>query len=653
MSEQANDTKLQVLPENPPVYVANGEYFGIEAIKKMAQYPDKPTAIEDDIVINGISDPKCLVIIGFSTKKVLEAVKKFRGDNDNQKVIKYVLVIEPDPGRFHATIKREFVVDLFKEKNVDLVLGVDHENIAPYLFSIFTRTDEAGNYHAFCKSPEIVTDPFAYPDIDGKINPEAEKYVKAVIDASKQAFLALGCASDGHFRWENFWDNKENITSKYQIKSQFDKYQDMPAIVLGAGPSLDDFISAYKDYSIEDKALIIACDASLKKLLHHGIRPHFVTRCERKFTKIFDGVENHDLSQIYYVGYPWCAYQYFDLFPDSFMAFRENGICRWSTVKPGSIDGGVSSANAALELAILLGSKRIILSGIDLCFIDEKSHTDGTEVEFDINKSKPKWSKIMGNHGEEVTTIPIWYRCLNEYHASLLKHSDRGITVHNTSQRGAVIPLTLLTKWGDLKDAFGKRLYVRERIKKHLTKTPQEEKISFQKKIEDTLATFKLAVKDFEKCFIDIDDAFRTLFREEEKMMVQLKAPCSTYEFWASLKTARKTLKKEYLNICRIADSLRDKWYNNRIFADTIGDMCSYEIFDSENQTNSLLNDQDETHMKLRKYILINNSLYRTLYYYLNGVYRLMLGEFNGHSRSLSESFREIRPIARDGGPSG
>ena len=94
----------------------------------------------------------------------------------------------------------------------------------------------------------------------------------------------------------------------------------------------------------------------------------------------------------------------------------------FTNVDHGFVDGGVSSGNAALELAFNLGCKDIFITGIDCATLDGKSHSNGTQVEIDINKGLQKKLMVECNDGKERETIPIWERCLNEYIFSISKH---------------------------------------------------------------------------------------------------------------------------------------------------------------------------------------------------------------------------------------
>lgn len=583
--------------------------------------PEIPLPQEDSIKIEGFKNPLYLVIIGFATPRVLEAARR------SKKEIAHILVIEPSLGHFHQTLKRDWVGDLTKDESIEFLIGIEPRDMMPYLYKIFTKSDaKLGSRATKCANPEIIVDPFAYPPVDGKNNPIADQISKIVIDSVHQVFLSMGCSSDSFNRLEQTINNEKSLQDCYRIQPLFEKFSQTPAIVLGAGPSLDDFIKEYKLGGIEDKALIIACDASLGLLLKNGIKPHIVTRCERKFTKIFNGIKKENTEDIFYAAYPWCSPEYFDLFSESFMLFRSNGVCRFThPFDPGNVNGGVSSANAALELAYLFKCPKIYLAGIDLCFIGEQSHIEGTEVEFDIEKSRPKWTEIEGNSGK-VTTIPVWNRCLNEYAGGVVKYEAQKFTF-NTSKQGAKIPGVDLIEWGKIKEDLSKStstLKPLDLIRKYLDKHPPGYGETFkQKKITAAIELEKIK-HDLEKLFLNIHDTLMVGNREEERAVAQLKAIDNPKEFFTNSDTLLKNFNNMYQEPCRQIDAFKKKYFTNEIFSITVMDICQIDLFQMENRCSSLKNIEPHEYLRLKTYTLLNLTLFRQFHYYLTMLINLL-----------------------------
>lgn len=581
--------------------------------------PAKPVAIEPTIVINGIKNPTCTMLVGFASRGLYDTTRK-----TPNKLIRHTVIVEPDLGVFHALIQREFIGDILLDQSTDILLGIDGGELKTQIFKVMAAvTPKLGCKAASCMQPEFITDPFLYGDGKLRTPQEAKATLDICDDAIKQVFLAMGCAADSFHRWEQVVRAKDHFNDCHEIKGLFGKFATLPAVVVGAGPSMDDFVGCCKEYNLENNSIIIACDAALPKLLKNGIRPHIVTRGERKFTTIFEGTEGHDLKGIYFATYPWVAKEFFEMFPDKFLLFRDNGVCKWTSYDPGSVNGGVSSANTALELAYLFGCKDIVMTGVDLCFIDNKSHTEGTQVEFNIEKSKDKWREIPGNSGP-VTTIPVWNRCLNEYVQAIAKHYSTNATVFNTSLKGALIHGATVRPWSELGGIFNRDGYARQKIEKNLNKIDPTCADKFKVNMDNTNKLLTEFRHDLKKFFLNIYDSLLTCGREEERLIQQAQTNHDPTDFFRSVEQIKKSLKDVYRNICQDVDDVKTKYFTNRDFLDTMIDMCQLETFQMENKANSLANIVPIEHERLKAYVALHMGLFKTLDFYAGKIIGLI-----------------------------
>jgi hypothetical protein len=600
------------------IYRANLEKLDRPLVEFLIKQGESPRPIDDDIKIQGVKNPIYLVLIGFSTAKVLEAIRK------TSKTIYRIMIIEPSMEVFHALIKREYIGDIIKDENVDLLVGVPPGDLPVQVQKVFARIGEKmGPNPSLCLNPEIFQDPFSFPPKDKEAQDQVNEIIKTVQDASRQVFLSMGCAADTFARWEQTVRNEKNIQDAYKIGSLFGKFKDVPAIVVGGGPSTEQFIEAAKKHNLQERAVIIACDASLRRLLAEGITPHIVTRCERKFTTIFNGLDREKTKDVYYAAYSWTPPEFFDLFDKKFMVFRNNGVNEWTGYQPGAVNGGVSAANAALELAWQLGSKTIYLAGVDLCFIDDKSHMSGTEVEFDIEKSKPKWSKIENNLGEMCTTIPVWYRCLQEYRAGIWKYQTSGAKVFNTSQKGAKIQGADLIAWDDVAKALPETSPVKATIETNLEKHPASEEGRYRKKKAESVAMLKNLKTDLYKLFLFLDDAMVTAGREEVKVVQQLRSHFEPKEFFNNVEAVKKNLIQVYTEPARQVDVFTQKWFPKKEFCELVLDTCQLDLFHTENRKYGLKNLIPLEHERLKTYVGIHAILLRLVETYTNRMLNL------------------------------
>ena len=157
-------------------------------------------------------------------------------------------------------------------------------------------------------------------------------------------------------------------------------FEDIPFILVGAGPSLDESIPFLR--SVQDKAIIVTSNSPLRKLVNNGIRPHLVVTADPNSPTLegFGGVDVKGLR----LACPYSAYpDIVNLFPGK--------IFSWCTFNPivdvlkkfqgkplGSkiMEKGTVSG-CVLDISRLLGCKKVLFVGQDMCIRDDgRYYTD-------------------------------------------------------------------------------------------------------------------------------------------------------------------------------------------------------------------------------------------------------------------------------------
>lgn len=219
--------------------------------------------------------------------------------------------------------------------------------------------------------------------------------------------------------------NADTILSNPGIDDLKGFYRGMPALIIGAGPSLDREIETIK--ANNDKFVVIAADAALKPLLKHGIRVDYVTSIERLNDyqrPFFEGLPKIDTEL---VAFPVVLPSQFELYPGpirlvyrnySFFAYFEKS---WPK---GIIKCGGSTSHLALRLADWFGCSRAFLIGLDSCYEKKddlyRSHCSDTGHEewskfvplneFTENRKHLPPIMARNNQGEEVVTNLTYYQ---------------------------------------------------------------------------------------------------------------------------------------------------------------------------------------------------------------------------------------------------
>ena len=157
-------------------------------------------------------------------------------------------------------------------------------------------------------------------------------------------------------------------------------FEDIPFILVGAGPSLDESIDFLK--YMQDKAIICVSNSPFRKLVNSGIRPHLAVTAD-PLRPTLRGFENVDIAGIP-LACPFSAY------PEIVSRFSGR-ILSWSTYNPivdilKALTGRPSGteimeqgtvSGCVLDIGRLLGCKKIFLVGQDMCVRDDgKYYTD-------------------------------------------------------------------------------------------------------------------------------------------------------------------------------------------------------------------------------------------------------------------------------------
>ncbi|WP_371372074.1 motility associated factor glycosyltransferase family protein [Sporomusa aerivorans] len=363
----------------------------------------------------------------------------------NVDVVKYVL------GNFDVS-------DLFKKGQFLLLFG-DQEQLGKmnaYLGGL--------NYYTLVHNLQVLMLPNYY--VYAKENQAVFKQITTLLN---NTFIALGNDLEDKFiGFDNMCRNTEAIMSSNSIEDIKDKYTNVPAIIVASGPSLDKNIEYLKEAN--GKALIIACDASMRACDRHGVRPDAIASIERvEPTYSFyykDRTFPEDLVLLG-PGSLWPAI--YEEYPGkTIIMSRNNGGFEqlWMSACENFkfLGQGSSCATVAFGVARAAGCNPIILIGQDLAYTSGKKHSDLTHTEHE------------GANDERDSTTGIY---VEDYEGNLLQSSyvfkmfkewyelniaqNRDLKVVDATEGGAYIKGTTLMTLREAIDRYcqepvGKRL---------------------------------------------------------------------------------------------------------------------------------------------------------------------------------------------------
>ena len=245
---------------------------------------------------------------------------------------------------------------------------------------------------------------------------------------------------------DNLYHNSKYVGTSYAVNQLEGVFpNDIPAIVVSAGPSLDKNIHELK--RAKNKAFIIAVDTALKPLMRAGVVPDMYA--------VIDGVKPLELvdvegtEEIPLLALPVAAKAVFDYHKGKkFLVkqdheylnqmFAMNGKKFYSLVQGGSV------ATLAFSLVCHLGFSTVVFVGQDLAFTGNKSHADGT-LKDEVDPNAKKQIFVEGNYEDKIPSREDFVEFLKWYE-QFIEYWDKNYNVEfiNATEGGAKIKGTVL-----------------------------------------------------------------------------------------------------------------------------------------------------------------------------------------------------------------
>ncbi len=182
----------------------------------------------------------------------------------------------------------------------------------------------------------------------------------------------------------NYIRNAFFIPEAYRGNHLFGKFNQIPAIICGAGPSLEKNIDQLKN--LTSNAIIFAASSALNALTAKGIQPHFSTYIDTKerVYERFLGTTNFEVPVFYssrtFHRLPPCI-QSPKLYINGLTNYE---IATWLEKKfnidEEPLEEGFSVTCFTTQLATLLGCNPIIYLGLDLAYTNMQRYTSGVRV---------------------------------------------------------------------------------------------------------------------------------------------------------------------------------------------------------------------------------------------------------------------------------
>jgi hypothetical protein len=353
----------------------------------------------------------------------------------------HVLVIcEADPALFKVALEHVDLEQVLKSDRVKILVGkeVDIQSTITAIAIKFL----AAKVSVVKFNPSYALDPETYA-----LWEKNAKDISHTLQISANTIILAGREMAG-----NILANTPRIIHCPGVKNIFNKFTNIPAIVVGAGPSLDKNVTLLKE--VNDRAVIIAVDRVLGLLLPLGITPHLVPSID--YSKINYDEKYAPLlmeKKLFMVSSQTLYHKITKSFWGPVFSLNQVGQLSSSLTyywgDKGSVTAGLHVGHLAFCLARAIGCNPIIFTGMDLAYTGDKLHAK--DVESSISRTPGKDMTCEDIFGNSVRTDSAFKSFVTELEREIKKTDALCI---DATEGGARMEGTAIMRLGDAIDEY-------------------------------------------------------------------------------------------------------------------------------------------------------------------------------------------------------
>ena len=393
---------------------------------------------------------------------------------------------------------------LLKDSRVSLIIGSENELGRQLDIAL---KDMLKMYNI--RNTEIISMPY----VKSMYANEFESVLSTIFQKLQTAVHSFGNdVEDILIGIDNYINNWKYVFKGLDCKHFENEYKGKPAIIVGAGPSLDkniDFLNRAKG-----KSLIFSVDGAMNTLLNKDIIPDVVSSIERvNMTARF--YEKKDIPKdIIYVGPNVVMGSILERFSRIVFTGRVgDGIFRDLNQSIGfsNLDIGINVSTVLIAFARYLGCYPIIFMGLDLAYTNGRTHTEKFAENFDesfMNNYKKNIVYVKGQNGEMIESFEHFMHtksCIE----SMIASDKEGLYI-NATEGGANIDGAVNLKLTDVIENYCTDKEI-VGLKSIYDKVSKEETI-------DKVSITMRAINFFDK----LKEYLETLYKRSEENYIEL-----------------------------------------------------------------------------------------------------------------------------------
>lgn len=371
--------------------------------------------------------------------------------------VEKILIIEPSIEIFKLALENTDLEWLFKSEKYLLSIADEKKVLLKKINIIISES--------YGKKVELVGFP-SYMKIFADQYFSLEKDINETLGYSIIKFNTL--KRFGKLWTNNFFKNLNSALKSPKIIDLFNKFKDMPIIIISAGPSLAKNAHLLKD--LKGRAVLLCVGTAYRVLKAHDIKPDFIISFDGGIANYrhFEGLDIKDIPLIFDpIIYPQIIEEYQGKLISAnitniFMSWLEKQM----EFKIGNVLIGPSVSNAAFDLARKFGGNPIVFVGQDLAYTDGRSHAEGTVYEDFRHEDKGSLNEVIVEdiYGNSVMTTRNWKTFLRWFEHEIKRTKDK--TIIDATEGGARIEGTEVMSLCQVKDQYCTKEYnIEETIK--------------------------------------------------------------------------------------------------------------------------------------------------------------------------------------------
>lgn len=327
---------------------------------------------------------KVLFIYGIGLGYAYTYLKSWLQEDEER----YLVFIEDDLRVFYRLIETELGEDIIEDEQVMLIpLGKQGPS--------WDITLEDLAYY-FVKCPYKIT---ALPSYEKYF---FEKFVKVQTilhhSIAHITFGSLEFLNFGASFYQNFYYDMLQLENSFLAHKMFGKFEGVPAVICGAGPSLNKNFDLLK--TLRNRALIFAGGSAITALTKRGLNPHFGGSVDPNIYQ-YDRLVEQTAQELPMFVKSRVNYDAFRLFQGPKIYLCGNSsypLTNWMEERLGfrgkELVEGHNILHLLINVAVNLGCNPIIFTGMDLAYTGMQMYSDGVLEE--NKRSKEELTK--GSH---------------------------------------------------------------------------------------------------------------------------------------------------------------------------------------------------------------------------------------------------------------